>query len=135
MFYAGPQRECPVRALATAGICLALLSVPVLARPSVVPVLDVQQVCRGIAEQGMDPSETGGPDLALSECVSSEQAIRDELVKSWASFAAADKDHCIREVEMGGESSYTDLITCLEMARDVRKMRIPHDHQLEDIAQ
>jgi hypothetical protein len=24
---------------------------------------------------------------------------------------------------MGGESSYTELLTCLEMARDVRKMR------------
>jgi len=24
---------------------------------------------------------------------------------------------------MGGESSYTDLITCLEMARDVKKLR------------
>jgi hypothetical protein len=24
---------------------------------------------------------------------------------------------------MGGESSYTELLTCLEMARDVRSMR------------
>jgi len=36
---------------------------------------------------------------------------------------------------MGGEASFTDLITCLEMARDVRKMRIPHDHPLEDLVQ
>jgi hypothetical protein len=36
---------------------------------------------------------------------------------------------------MGGEASYTDLITCLEMARDVRKMKIPLDHPLEDIEQ
>jgi hypothetical protein len=26
---------------------------------------------------------------------------------------------------MGGDSSYTELITCLEMARDVRKLREP----------
>jgi hypothetical protein len=31
--------------------------------------------------------------------------------------------HRIAETTMGGESSYTDLVTCLEMARDVRKLR------------
>jgi hypothetical protein len=82
----------------------------------------------------MDPSETGGPDLAMSQCVASEQEVRGELVKAWSTFASADKVHCIREATMGGEASYTDLITCLEMARDVRKMGIPHDHPSEDIA-
>ncbi len=41
----------------------------------------------------------------------------------WSTFSAADKKHCIAEATMGGESSYTDLITCLEMARDVRKLK------------
>jgi len=105
------------------------------ARSDQIPVLNVQQVCRGIAQQGMDPSETGGPDLAMSQCMASEQEVRGELVKAWSTFVSADKQHCTREATMGGEASYTDLITCLEMARDVRKMRIPHDHPLEDIEQ
>ena len=29
---------------------------------------------------------------------------------------------------MGGESSYTDLLTCLEMARDVRKLHSEADN-------
>src|SRR5471030_1431595 len=98
--------------------CAVLLMTSILAaRSDEVPFLNVQQVCRGIAQQGMDPSETGGPDLAMSQCVSSEQEVRGQLVQAWSTFVLADKQHCTREATMGGEASYTDLITCLEMAR------------------
>ena len=52
-----------------------------------VPVLNVEPVCRGIAQQASDPSEKGGPDLAFSQCIKSEQAIRQRLVEEWATFA------------------------------------------------
>jgi len=86
-----------------------------------VPELNVEPVCRGIAQQAKDPGERGGPDLAYSTCVQSEQAMRQKLSKEWATFAPADKAHCVGN-EKGGYASYTDLITCLEMARDARKM-------------
>ena len=38
-------------------------------------------------------------------------------------FTPADRTSCVNEARMGGESSYTELLTCLEMARDVRVMR------------
>jgi hypothetical protein len=109
-------------------ICISavLLLTPILpAQSDQAPVINVQQVCRGIAEQENYPSETGGPDLAMSPCTESEQEVRAQLVKVWSTFAAIDKDHCVREATTGGESSYTDLLTCLEMARDLRKMKIP----------
>ena len=53
--------------------------------------------------------------------VKSEQAMRQKLNKEWGSFAPVDKSHCVGN-EKGGYASYTDLITCLEMARDARKM-------------
>jgi hypothetical protein len=62
-----------------------------------------------------------GQDLAYSACVKSEQAMRQKLSKEWGTFAPAEKSHCIGS-EKGGYASYTDLITCLEMARDARKM-------------
>jgi hypothetical protein len=71
----------------------------------------------------------------MSQCVASEQEVRGDLVKAWSTFVGEDKHHCTLEATMGGEASFTDLITCLEMARDVRKMRIPHDHPLEDLVQ
>ncbi len=51
-----------------------------------------------------------------------EQDDRNEMIKEWPTFSASDKRHCIAEATMGGESSYTDLVTCLEMARDVRTL-------------
>jgi hypothetical protein len=53
----------------------------------------------------------------------SEQGVREELKKAWSSFSAADKRHCVELAKTGGESSNTELLTCLEMARDVRVLR------------
>jgi hypothetical protein len=61
-----------------------------------VPELNVDPVCRGIAQQAKDPGERGGPDLAYSACVKSEQAMRQKLSKEWGTFAPAEKSHCIR---------------------------------------
>jgi hypothetical protein len=53
--------------------------------------------------------------------------VRDELVKQWPNFSAADKVSCVNESKMGKESSYTELLTCLEMARDVRSLRADYE--------
>jgi hypothetical protein len=84
------------------------------------PVLDVAPVCHGIASQG--ELEAGLRATSFDECVKSEQAVGDELKKVWSTFNSADKRHCTAETTMGGESSYTELVTCLEMARDVREL-------------
>jgi len=88
-----------------------------------VPTLNVEQVCEGIAKQGGVTFHDPAIAQEKKNCIDSEQAIRDEIVKQWASFSPADKTHCVNESVMGGESSYTELLTCLEMARDVRAMR------------
>jgi hypothetical protein len=88
-----------------------------------VPVLNVGQVCRGIAQQGGATFHDPAIAKETKDCIESEQATRDQLVKEWSSFSVADKNACVRESTTGGESSYTELLTCLEMARDVRTMR------------
>jgi len=95
------------------------LVIPVVDR---VPSLNVEQVCEGIAQQG--GVSFHDPNIAVEKknCLDSEHAIRDELAKQWGSFSAADKTACTNEATMGGESSYTELLTCLEMARDVRAL-------------
>jgi hypothetical protein len=52
----------------------------------------------------------------------SEQTVREHLKKGWSAFTTADKTHCVALAKTGGESSYTELLTCMEMARDVRKL-------------
>jgi hypothetical protein len=88
-----------------------------------VPNLNVDQVCEGIAQQGGVTFHDPAIAQEKKNCVESEQAIRGDLEKSWSSFAPADRTHCVNESVMGGESSYTELLTCLEMARDVRTLR------------
>ena len=92
-----------------------------MARADDVPNLNVDPVCRGIADQALTPGERGGPALAFSQCVQSEQAVRQKLVGEWSSFMPADKVNCVNS-EQSALPSYTGLVTCLEMARDVRKM-------------
>lgn len=92
-----------------------------------VPSLNVEQVCEGIAQQG--GVSFRDPNIAVEKknCVDSEHATRDELAKQWSSFSAADKTACTNEATMGGDSSYTELLTCLEMARDVRTLHSEAD--------
>jgi hypothetical protein len=52
----------------------------------------------------------------------SETAVRDQLVKQWPTFKASDRANCIGESNAGDMPSYTDLLTCLQMARDVSKI-------------
>ncbi len=107
----------------------AQLLMPVAATtsaPDGVPQLNVEQVCDGIAKQGGVTFRDPAIEQEKKNCLQSEQSIRDELVKQWSSFSPVDRTSCVNEARMGGESSYTELITCLEMARDVRVM---HEQQ------
>jgi hypothetical protein len=108
------------------GVVLAVamaMTIPAIfaARSDDIPTLDVQPVCRGIAAQG--ELEAGLQQTSFQQCVQSEQQVREQLEKAWSTFSAADKQHCVNLAKTGGESSYTELLTCLEMARDVRALR------------
>jgi hypothetical protein len=88
-----------------------------------VPSFNLEPVCRGIAQQGgldLEPNKTVRQDFRI--CIKSEMAIRGKLVKQWSTFKASDKATCIGESNAGGLPSYTDLLTCLQMARDASKM-------------
>jgi hypothetical protein len=90
----------------------------------------VEQVCQGIAEQGGSTFRDPEIGRTKKDCLNTEQEVRANLVKTWGIFGAAEKAHCVTETSMGGESSYTELLTCLEMARAVRQL-----HEEADRAQ
>jgi hypothetical protein len=111
------MRSYSAPAIAIAMIMPAILS----ARSDDIPTLDVRPVCRGIAMQG--ELEEGLQQTSFEQCVKSEEETREQIKKEWSTFSTADKSHCIALANTGGESSYTELITCMEMARDVRALR------------
>jgi hypothetical protein len=104
-----------------AAVALAALGVSVsAARSDQYPTLDTAPVCRGITQQS--DLEAGLFQTSFDQCMQAEQADRETIIKEWSQFTADDRRHCIAETTMGGESSYTELLTCLEMARDVREL-------------
>jgi hypothetical protein len=87
------------------------------------PQIDVEPACSGIAQQ----SDVSGISLDLDKemkvCITTEQERRADLVKQWPTFSAADRTSCMNEVTNGGQSTYTEFLICLEMARDVKKLQ------------
>ncbi len=93
----------------------ALLIFTAIALAADVPRLDVANACRAAA----------GADLGVKydadRCLKSENDARDQLKAQWADFPAADRSLCTQTATMGGTASYVELITCLELKRDVAK--------------
>jgi hypothetical protein len=111
------------RSMLKASVSVALLlSTVLVAWSDEVPVLDVQSICQGIAQQASDAGEKGGPDLSFARCVKSERAVRRRITEDWSRYAWADRQTCIAETTMGGLASYTNLLGCLRSATEARKM-------------
>src|SRR5215831_3066648 len=107
-------------------VCVILTVVPTIAwaASDAIPKLDVRPVCRGIALQSADPGVgQRNQTETFQQCIESEQAVLEQLKQGWSGFSAEDRRHCVTLATTGGESSNTELLTCLEMARDVRALR------------
>jgi len=50
-----------------------------------------------------------------------EQLTREELNKNWSTFPAIDRIACVESLTFS--PTYTELVTCLEMRRDVKNSR------------
>lgn len=105
-------------------ISVIWLMMPIMpAQSDELPVLNVLPLCRGIVSQGDAPLQAGDRSVTVEECLKAEQDDRATMKQEWSTFSASDRKNCIAEATMGGESSYTDLLTCLEMARDIGQMK------------
>jgi hypothetical protein len=97
---------------------LLLASVGIAAAQGV-PTIDIGPSCRAAAKG------TPGMQQDYESCRKSEEAARDLLAQQWTSFLAADRGSCHRLTTTGTPGTYTELLTCLEMKRDARKL--PND--------
>ena len=102
---------------------LALVAQLTVAVADGVPRYDLKPLCRGITQQGgMSLLPNQSPRKDYKSCIRSEMAVRRQLVKQWSTFKASNKANCIGENSAGGLSSYTGLLSCLQMAKDASKM-------------
>jgi hypothetical protein len=86
------------------------------------PKIDIQKVCHSGAGAIIEIFGDSGQDVE-GTCVQDEQAARDEIEKGWGDFPALAKSRCVQPKEY--LPSYVEWASCMEMTRDVIKMR--HD--------
>jgi hypothetical protein len=92
-------------------------------RGATVPQFNISSACDALAripEARM--VDTTQPD-STKHCVEAESEARDQLIKQWSQFNAADRNMCVGVSSAGSvDPVYTELMTCLEMARDSRQL-------------
>ena len=56
-------------------------------------------------------------------CVADEQKARNTLIAQWKRFSSSSRSRCAQMVgEISGSQSYVELLTCLQMAQDVKTL-------------
>jgi hypothetical protein len=63
----------------------------------------------------------GGTKEEQDRCTTDETQALKQLQTEWAQFSASQKRQCDEEATTGNIPSYVELLTCLEMERDVRR--------------
>ena len=73
------------------------------------PAFDIARNCN---------AETAGLAIGtgIEGCTKDETDAKNELTKRWSQYGASDKKSCIGEASIGGDKSYVELLTCLEMS-------------------
>ena len=77
-----------------------------------VPKFDIVKECRF----------EGGSTATFDQCSRDEAVALERLELDWLQFASADKRSCLSSATIAGFASYVDLLTCLEMSRDAKKL-------------
>lgn len=89
-----------------------LATLPLTKVADSVPKFDITRECRS----------EGGSRATIDQCATDEAKARDELRPLWDQLSAHDRAVCVGETSADGSPSYVELLTCLEMARDIRKL-------------
>jgi hypothetical protein len=106
-------------AFVTAAIMLGAASAS-LAKDGGPPNIDIQKTCRESSSALLGLTGNDSQDT-FSTCMDDEQTARKQLVKDWATYPALAKAQCIQPKEY--LPGYVEWQSCLEMTRDVIKMR------------
>lgn len=94
---------------------LVLLFPLAIAVSDAVPRYNIEPTCKG----GLD---SPGLNERYSRCISEENEARKKLEGNWSRYPAGDRAVCARTAAMAS-GSYVELLTCLEMDAEARKLK------------
>jgi len=84
------------------------------------PTIDLRKTCQAsVAAAAAVIGNTGQGDIDV--CVQDEQGAQMQLLQEWAEFPALARSRCVKPQEY--VPSYVEWLACLEMTRDVIKVR------------
>jgi len=88
-----------------------------------VPKFDIVRECRF----------EGGSTTEIDRCSDDEGAALRQLEKEWAQFVGVDRRSCTATATTSDVASYVELLTCLEMARDLNNAnKSPRDSETKN---
>jgi hypothetical protein len=92
-------------------ITVALSGTAALAQPGdEVPSFNINRNCSSEAAEGADIQQT------MANCVRDEVNAKKQLDQEWSKLESNLKRECVEESTIGGDQSYVELVTCLEMS-------------------
>lgn len=94
---------------------LPLLAPPAFGR---MPELNVKAVCN--ARSADAKILRSAPAQSMADCMHDEEAAKQQLGSLWESTSAPIRNRCESDARSLGTMSYLDLLTCLQMADDVK---------------
>jgi hypothetical protein len=100
-----------------------LLSSQIVLAADPVPKFDTGPSCRSAGAAAVMATRN------TAACERDENNARATLEKEWSQFTPSDQARCVGLVTLGGGPSYVELLTCLEMANQVKE--IPGGDQLD----
>ena len=82
-----------------------------------IPDLNFEPICRDAAGEQLGIKDN------FAICVQGEKTARNQLAAHWGEFEPADRARCIRLSTLDRAGSYIEVLTCLELERDAKKLR------------
>ena len=93
-----------------------LPAMPHLALADDVPRYDIRKMCKADVQAYSSAQN-------VAACLADEQGARETLVSQWTQFAPDSRARCSKMVgDVAGPQSYVELLTCLQMAKDVKSL-------------
>lgn len=80
------------------------------------PRFDITPICRAAASAGVSDTRTA------EACRRDEELAQQTLGQQWSQFSLAQQTECVRLSSRGGNPSYVELLTCLEMAKQASEI-------------
>jgi hypothetical protein len=77
-----------------------------------VPSFDISSICSRVTKDVETPAG----------CMAGEQSARDQLNKVWTQYASTERSRCTELSSEDGLASYVELLTCLEVSDDAKKL-------------